>query len=195
MYMYAHACICICMCICMYICMHTYSHSHTHNTYSHPHTQTHKQKMYVHTCMHVHIHIYTFTLTYAHTLTNIDANRSSQTKLKPVVIDNYNQHMLGVDKLDQFARYYSFLHKSVKWWRKIFWMLEIAVINSYIIYKKLATSWGQRPMTHKAFCLVLIDHLSAPQTRRRPPPAQNLKKLHDVQRCAEKRWKLLCVKW
>ena len=49
--------------------------------------------------------------------------------------------MLGVDKLDQFARYYSFLHKSVKWWRKVFfWMLEVTVVNSYIIYKKLAMS-------------------------------------------------------
>ena len=53
-------------------------------------------------------------------------------KLKPVIIHDYNQHMLGVDKLDQFASYYSFLHKSVKWWRKIFWMLEVAVINYYI---------------------------------------------------------------
>ena len=116
-------------------------------------------------------------------------------KLKPVVINDYNQHMLGVDKLDQFASYYSFLHKSVKWWRKIFfWMLEVAVINSYIIYKKLATSRGRRPMTHKAFRRVLIDHLSAPlrsqghqRTRRRPPPAQNLERLHDdVRHFAEK---------
>ena len=40
-------------------------------------------------------------------------------KLKPVVIHDYNQHTLGVDKLDQFASYYSFLDKSVKWWMKI----------------------------------------------------------------------------
>ena len=33
-------------------------------------------------------------------------------KLKPVVIDDYNKHMLGVDKLDQFASYYSFLQLS-----------------------------------------------------------------------------------
>ena len=39
---------------------------------------------------------------------------------KPTVIADYNQYMLGVDKLDQLMAYYSFLHKSVKWWRKIF---------------------------------------------------------------------------
>ena len=64
----------------------------------------------LHTCAHIR--------TYAcmHALTNVP-RRSGQVKLKPVVIDDYNQHMLGVDKLDQFASYYSFLHKSVKWWR------------------------------------------------------------------------------
>ena len=58
-----------------------------------------------------------------------------------IVIVMKNQFpTLGVDKLDQFASWYSFLHKSIKWWRKIFWMLEVTVINSYFIYKKLTTS-------------------------------------------------------
>ena len=61
--------------------------------------------------------------------------RPGQVKLKPVVVHDYNQ---GVDKLDQIASYYSFLHKSVKWWRKVFfWLLEVAVINAFIIHKKL----------------------------------------------------------
>ena len=98
------------------------------------------------------LHTCTRIRTYAcmHALTNVP-RRSGQVKLKPVVIDDYNQHMLGVDKLDQFASYYSFLHKSVKWWRYVFfWMLEVAVVKSYLIYKKLAMSRGQQPMTHKA---------------------------------------------
>ena len=85
------------------------------------------------------MYMYTHTHICPHTHKHIDANRSSQTKSKPIVIDDYNQHLLGVDKLDQFASYCSFLHKSVKWWRKIFWMLEVTVINLYVIYKKLAT--------------------------------------------------------
>ncbi len=44
-------------------------------------------------------------------------------KVKPVVVHDYNQHMLGVDKLDQLASYYSFLHKSVKWWRRVFFLV------------------------------------------------------------------------
>ena len=29
--------------------------------------------------------------------------------------------------------YYSFLHKSIKWWCKVFWILEVAVLNAYIM--------------------------------------------------------------
>ena len=57
-------------------------------------------------------------------------------KNKPNVILQYNRYMLGVDKLDQMMCYYSFIHKSVKWWRKVFiWILELTVVNTYIIYQ------------------------------------------------------------
>jgi hypothetical protein len=38
------------------------------------------------------------------------------------MIHDYNLFMIGVDKLDQLMSYYSFLHKSVKWWRKVFFL-------------------------------------------------------------------------
>ena len=50
---------------------------------------------------------------------------------KPTVAD-YNQYMLGMDKSDKLMAYYSFLQKSVKWWQKIFWLLEVMVINNYM---------------------------------------------------------------
>ena len=41
---------------------------------------------------------------------------------------------IGLDKLDQHTSYYSF---CVKWWQKVFfWLLEVAVVNSHIIYKE-----------------------------------------------------------
>lgn len=102
--------------------------------------------------------------------------------------------MLGVDKLDQYTSYYSFLHKSVKWWRKVFfWILEVAVVNAYIIYKNLATATGQKPMKHSGFRRVLINYLSAPlrnqttqSTRTTRPGAQNLERLHQVPHFMEK---------
>ena len=64
---------------------------------------------------------------------------------KPTVVADYKQYMLGVNKLDQLMAYYSFLHKLVKWWQKIFWLLEVMVINAYIIYKELARRSGGDP--------------------------------------------------
>ena len=49
---------------------------------------------------------------------NIDT--STLQKLKLLMIVDYNKHMLGVNKLDQMMSYYSFLHKNIKWWRKVF---------------------------------------------------------------------------
>ena len=43
--------------------------------------------------------------------------------------------MLGVDRLDQRMAYYQFVRKSVCWWRKVFfWMLEVVIVKSYILY-------------------------------------------------------------
>jgi hypothetical protein len=56
---------------------------------------------------------------------------------------------------------FKFLHKSVKWWRKIFWLLEVMVINAYIIYKELARRRGERPITHLAFRRRLIESVRA----------------------------------
>ena len=58
---------------------------------------------------------------------------------KPVVIENYNKYMSGVDLHDQFNKYYEHSRKSVKWWKKVFfWLLEASVTNAYIL-KKLST--------------------------------------------------------
>ena len=102
------------------------------------------------------------TIIFIHACTLVLIRRGT-VKVKPVVVQDYNIHMLGVDKLDQLMSYYSFLHKSVKWWRKVFfWILEVAVINAYIVYKELALKREERPMTHLAFWRYLIDSLSEP---------------------------------
>ena len=76
--------------------------------------------------------------------------------------------MLGVDKLDQLSSYYSFLHCSVKWWRKVFfWCIEVAVVNAYIIHKSQTTQQGKKCLTHLAFRRQLIEALS--ETLNQPP--------------------------
>ena len=91
-------------------------------------------------------------------------------KNKPNVIQQYNRYMLGVDKLDQMMCYYSFIHKSTKWWRKVFfWILELTVVNSYIIYQHTRNEIKQNSV-HLAFRLELIHHLIEPLLTSRLQP-------------------------
>ena len=39
---------------------------------------------------------------------------------KPVMVEEYNKFMGGVDKSDQLMSYYGFSHTTVKWWRRAF---------------------------------------------------------------------------
>ena len=92
-----------------------------------------------------------------------------QHKEKPAVINK----MLGVDKSDQLASYYAFLRKSVKWWRKVFfWLLEVSVINSYIVYKQTLQQVGQEPLSHlqyrRSVVLSLVSYQLQLPPRQRP---------------------------
>ena len=78
-------------------------------------------------------------------------------KKKPKAIQEYNHAMGGVDKADQMGVYYSFQRKSFKWWKKVFfWLLEVSVVNSYILYKETTPT---RPDSHLAFRRQLIRQL------------------------------------
>nr|XP_039267455.1 piggyBac transposable element-derived protein 4-like [Styela clava] len=56
---------------------------------------------------------------------------------KPLAVEEYNQYMGGVDLSDQNTSYYNFSRKSELWWKKMFfWLLEICVTNSYLLYKQ-----------------------------------------------------------
>lgn len=54
----------------------------------------------------------------------------------PIVLDYYTTYMRGVDKMNQQISYYQFNHSTKKWWKRIFYaLLEIAIFNSFIIYR------------------------------------------------------------
>jgi hypothetical protein len=43
--------------------------------------------------------------------------------------------MGGVDRADQYCGCYRFTRRSYKWWKKLFfWLTEVAIVNSYILY-------------------------------------------------------------
>lgn len=54
----------------------------------------------------------------------------------PKMLQDYQDHMKGVDLMDQMLGYYMPNHRSRKWWRRIFHYLQMASAhNSYIIAK------------------------------------------------------------
>jgi len=67
----------------------------------------------------------------------ISKNKYGQDKPKPIEIAKYNEFMSGVDRADQMISYYSCPRKSTKWYKKvIFHLLDIAVWNSFFLYKQ-----------------------------------------------------------
>ena len=54
----------------------------------------------------------------------------------PMIVQDYQKNMKGVDLCDQMTGYYTLEHRSKKWWRRIFFYLMVASVhNSYIIAK------------------------------------------------------------
>ena len=86
-------------------------------------------------------------------------NRRDQEVRKPQVVHHYNQSMNGVDIADQCNVYYSFIRRSKKWWRKVFfWLFEVTVVNSYTLYKIMSPQklthleYRQRTLEAMALC-------------------------------------------
>ena len=49
----------------------------------------------------------------------------------------YSRLTKGVDLSNQLISYYELNRKTIKWWKRIFFhLLDIAIVNSFIIYKK-----------------------------------------------------------
>ncbi|KAK7115112.1 hypothetical protein V1264_001046 [Littorina saxatilis] len=75
---------------------------------------------------------------------------------KPVAINDYNQHMNGVDNFDQNLGYYSFHRKTIKWWKRMaMHLIHLAKVQAYILYQQNE----QRPKTQVEFTKQLIREL------------------------------------
>ena len=98
----------------------------------------------------------------------VPSHRSaSNTQMKPLVVHTYNHNMNGVDIADQHAVYYSFLRKTVKWWRKLFfWLLETAVVNSFVLHNYITAP--ARP-NHLAYRRAIVETLACRYIASAPP--------------------------
>ena len=95
----------------------------------------------------------------------------------------YNQFMGGVDRRDQLRKYYYVPMKGRKFYRYIFWfLLEVSITNSYILYNNFGTDPGLPLNTLVKFCRQL--HYCSRKQVGRPPSggvAQNHSTVHFCQ--------------
>ena len=83
------------------------------------------------------------------------------TATKPMVVDKYNHSMNAVDKANQYTVYYSFIRRSHKWWRKLFWLYEV----SYILYSTSVPN----AMSHLRFRQSIVESLVSQHIMTAPP--------------------------
>lgn len=77
----------------------------------------------------------------------------------PKCIDIYNKIMGGVDRYDQLRERYMIGRRSKKWWHPIFyWMIDLSIIHSFILYKLHKDNEGQDQLS---FRLALAKQLIA----------------------------------
>ena len=79
-------------------------------------------------------------MTTIHAAVHVETNKTDAPGnriLKPLAIVDYIKKM-GGDTSDQLISYYSFLWKSIKWWKKLFiHLLKILLLNAHILSSKV----------------------------------------------------------
>jgi hypothetical protein len=79
---------------------------------------------------------------------------------KPVIAENYNEHMGGVDILDQKLGTFMYPHKSSKWYFTIYHRLrEVAIVNSYIVYSLDCKNKNVTPLSPRIYREQIIQGL------------------------------------
>lgn len=84
-------------------------------------------------------------------------DRDGQHIVKAQVIIDYNEIMGGVDRVDQLLQYYSFLRKSIKWYKKVaFHLFDVALLNSQILWMK---AHPDAKMTGLEFRMTVVEQI------------------------------------
>ena len=83
---------------------------------------------------------------------------TNATKIRPSMVLVYNKKMGAVDRNNQMVENYKLNIKTLKWWKKLFFhLINVAIVNSYIIYKECTTRGT--PMVQCHFRRRLVEEL------------------------------------
>ncbi|KAG5899689.1 hypothetical protein JTB14_015179 [Gonioctena quinquepunctata] len=89
-------------------------------------------------------------------------------KTVPRIVDDYNKHMGDVDQADRLLRTYCINRRSKKWWHcPFFAIVDIAFVNSYILYKKLNPEGHLTLLDlRRGVALGLMNQTNSPATKK-----------------------------
>ena len=76
---------------------------------------------------------------------------------------------------DQLLMYYGFSHRSVKWWKRVFFhLLDLVLVNSHILYREATESRISQLDFRLAVARSLVEGYTRPQHRHRHPSTPEL---------------------
>lgn len=70
--------------------------------------------------------------------------KTGQPIQKPRCILDYNQHMKGVDRADQYLSYYPIYRKTIKWYKKVaLYLFNCSLFNAFRVYQHVNANCGK----------------------------------------------------
>lgn len=95
----------------------------------------------------------------------------------PPLLPDYQTYMRGVDRADQLMGYYSVVRRSKKWWKRVFsYLIEVAALNGYIMYKAGLPCSQHRSFDYLKYRVNLAEELIGTFSSR---PAMGRSRNHD----------------
>lgn len=105
----------------------------------------------------------------------------------PKIIKDYNAHMGGVDLMDSFLGRYRIRIKSRKWYIRLFYHLtDMAVINSWVLYKKANIKTGVKSLSlgdyRSELAEALCNYKINAESKRGRPSSNSVEKALEAKR-------------
>ena len=78
---------------------------------------------------------------------------------QPSAIKRYNMFMNAVDRSDQILATHNVLRKCMRWWKTLFFhAIDIAVVNSFILFKEHQAQHPEIQALHRPNRYALVDY-------------------------------------